>query len=312
MKIAIVYDRLLRPDTTGTHVEEALRELGHQVAYFAPLASVSGGKIVTNDMAALGSGFDLYLQVDDDIGYPGPVQYHPSAYWCVDTHRMNQMAGGWSRLRKAEGFDYVFTAQRDGVDIFRNAGYGGATWLPLACNPKIHRRIAGLPTLYKWCFVGSMTPQRRALTDALRARWLNCFVGTLFGEAMTRMYTQSRIILNRSVGNDINMRVFEAMACGGLLITNRVGNGEELLFDDSLLAYGSVDELTALFEHYLRDDAARESVAARQHALVHERHSYRRRMEEMLGHIFAGKAHEGAVVPERLHASHDGASPSPS
>ncbi len=37
---------------------------------------------------------------------------------------------------------------------------------------------------------------------------------------MARTYSAARTVFNRSIKNDINMRVFEALASGSLLVTN--------------------------------------------------------------------------------------------
>jgi len=42
---------------------------------------------------------------------------------------------------------------------------------------------------------------------------------------MAAVYGKSKIVFNASINGDVNMRVFEAMAAGALLITDRIGNG---------------------------------------------------------------------------------------
>ena len=50
---------------------------------------------------------------------------------------------------------------------------------------------------------------------------------------MARVYSASRVVFNRSIRNDVNMRVFEALACGSLLVTNDLAeNGQDELFQD--------------------------------------------------------------------------------
>ena len=47
------------------------------------------------------------------------------------------------------------------------------------------------------------------------------FVGRAYFEEMAKIYSASRLVFNRSIKNDVNMRVFEAVACGSLLLDQR-------------------------------------------------------------------------------------------
>ncbi len=94
-------------------MEDALKGLSYEVIYNAPLKrNHTNLDFIGYD--SLDPTANIYFQVDDDLSYPGPINYHPSVYWCIDTHRLNNMSGGWSRFKKMEGFDYVFAAQKDG------------------------------------------------------------------------------------------------------------------------------------------------------------------------------------------------------
>jgi hypothetical protein len=61
------------------------------------------------------------------------------------------------------------------------------------------------------------------------------FVGRAYFEEMARAYSAARLLFNRSLKNDVNMRVFEAVACGSLLFKNDLGNnGQDELFRDGV------------------------------------------------------------------------------
>ena len=47
---------------------------------------------------------------------------------------------------------------------------------------------------------------------------------------MGRIYSESKIVLNASINGDLNMRVFEALTSGALLVTDRIENGLDTLF----------------------------------------------------------------------------------
>jgi spore maturation protein CgeB len=153
-----------------------------------------------------------------------------------------------ARFERSVACDLVFAAQRDGAERLRQAGIDSAVWLPLACDPEIHRRHEA-PKEYDFAFVGNVVPGPRAeLLEVLKSRYPSHFVGNAYLDEMARIYSASRIIFNRSVRNDVNMRVFEAAACGSLLVTNDLGeNGQEELFRDGvhLVTYRDADELLA-------------------------------------------------------------------
>ena len=123
-RVALIYDDRPRPETTGFYCRRALESLV-EVSHFRP-----------DDLAAVPrGGFDLYLNVDDGLDYELPGDLRPCAWWAIDTHV------GFARCHaKARRSDLVFAAQRDGAEQLRRAGIASATWLPLACDPEIHRR----------------------------------------------------------------------------------------------------------------------------------------------------------------------------
>ena len=232
-------------------------------------------------------GYDLYLAVDDSFDYPFPETLRPFAFWAIDTHL------NFSRsLKKARNCDYVFAAQKDGADRLRREGVSTATWLPLACDPEIHRRH-DVAKRYDVGFVGNIFPgPREDLLRHIRRHFPNTFIGRTLFEEMSKIYSESRIVFNRSIQNDVNMRVFEALASGSLLVTNALDNdGLAELFQDGvhLATYANHEELIDKIEFYLRNDQARRRVESTGWQAVREGHTYRHRLESMLRTISEAK-----------------------
>jgi GT2 family glycosyltransferase/spore maturation protein CgeB/tetratricopeptide (TPR) repeat protein/SAM-dependent methyltransferase len=267
-RVAVIFDDRSRPETTGGYCLAALRNL---------VAAVHVRPDVLHDQSS--SDFDWFLRVDDGHDYPVPPQCRPLAWWAIDTHL------DFERCRvQAASADLVFTAQRPGTEALRSAGIA-AEWLPLACDPTVHRRH-DVPERFDFAFVGNVFPGPRAdLLARLARHYPNHFIGRAYFDDMARLYSAARLTFNRSVGDDINMRVFEALACGSMFLTNDLpAIGQHELFQDGthLATYGGVDELLDKFAFYLARPEVRQRVATTGQQVVIEKHTYRHRMERIL------------------------------
>jgi len=282
-RVALIFDDRARPETTGVYCRRALERLV-EVVQFRPdeLAQVPH------------DGFDLYLNIDDGFDYQLPGELRPSAFWAIDTHL------NFERCRqKARDFDVVFAAQRDGAEAIRQTGIASATWLPLACDPEVHRKH-DIPEQYDVAFVGNVFPgPREELLNLIRRKYRNAFIGQCYFDEMARTYSASRTVFNRSIKNDINMRVFEAVACGSLLLTNELTeNGLAELFRDGvhLATYRDADDLLDKLAYYLRRDSLRAKIAAAGATEAVSKHSYARRMERLLRETEESLARETTPV----------------
>ncbi|HEV3261711.1 MAG TPA: glycosyltransferase, partial [Gemmataceae bacterium] len=288
-RVALIFDNKARPETTGVYCRRALGQLV-EVEHFLP-----------GELARIPrEGFDLYLNVDDGLEYRLPADLRPSAWWAIDTH----LNFDWC-LTKARDFDCVFAAQKEGAERLRGEGIASASWLPLACDPELHAR-QDVDKECDVCFVGNVFPGPRAdLLDHIRKRFPGTVVDQRYFEEMARTYSASRIVFNRSIKNDVNMRVFEALASGSLLVTNDIAdNGQAELFQDGvhLATYRSAEELLDKIEFYLARQEVRERIATAGRQEVLARHTYRHRMERLLQEI-------ESRLPDRQRPVCAGASP---
>ena len=83
----------------------------------------------------------------------------------------------------------------------------------------------------------------------------------------------------------MNMRVFEAIACGSMLMTNNLSdNGLADLFRDGvhLATYRDGDDLLDKLAFYLERESLRERIAAAGRAEAIAKHTYAHRMETIL------------------------------
>ena len=234
---------------------------------------------------------DLYLWVESVGGYfpenIGAVKC-PTACYFIDTH----LNLAW-HLKWAENFDYIFLAQREYLHHFADLGMN-VHWLPLACDPVIHAPVAAA-VMHDISFVGSLSrhnPRRQKLLEKLQQE-IGVYCERCWWDDMARMFSSSRIAFNNAVKNDLNMRVFEVMSIGTLLLTDQArGSGQDTLFrnGEELAVYRSDDELVDVARFYLNNPALREQIAARGRELVHNAHTYAHRVEDLLAVALGGKS----------------------
>ena len=290
IRVAVVFDNTQRPETTGFYCRRALAELVRE----GRIAEVE--HLLPEELDRVEPGrFDLFVAIDDGLRYHWPRSLRPVAWWAIDTH-----LDFGRTLERAWQSDFVFVAQRDGAERFGREGISGVKWLPLACDPAIHRPHS-VSKQFDVAFVGHKLPgERSRLLHLIRETFPNHFVGQCYRDEMAKTYSASRIVFNRSVKRDINMRVFEGLACGSLLLTNDLSdNGQCELFQDGvhLVTYQSDEELIDKARFYLKDETEREQIAKAGLQQVLSAHTYRHRMETLLETV--GKTSLPKTVPAK-------------
>ena len=131
------------------------------------------------------------------------------------------------------------------------------------------------------------TIRKRALPEG-HPLWKARRGDSVWGKELAALYSAAKICVNIHAHGDYdsNMRVFEATACGALLITEDRplihqmfqvnGRGGEVV------VYDGAEDLARKVDYYLRHDAEREAIAARGHARCRRDHSYVERMSQLL------------------------------
>lgn len=199
----------------------------------------------------------------------------PTAIWFYD-----YWPGDYHRLRYARLFDHVFVSQKDWLDDFVSAGCKQVNWLPFACDLEIHRDHK-IERSLDVGFVGNTNQatqkDRRLLLIELSKRYkMNDFSKPAYLHEMAKVYSQSKIVVNMPNRGGFNMRVFEAMACGALLLTEDTGNGQKDFFTPGvhLDVYTSEQELFEKIDYYLANDEKRREIAAAGQEEVCNKHRY--------------------------------------
>lgn len=269
MRVGLIFDDLVRPDTAGRYCLRAMRSLT-DVVHFRP-----------RELGTSSGDCDAYVWIDDGLAYRLPNWCRPCVLWAIDTHICPDRLG-----HRCEQADFVFTAQRSGVEVLRPTLRGKAEWLPLACDPDSHASEDSARTI-DIGFVGNLhTEARRELAAELSARFPKCVFGQRYGRRMAELYGRSRMAVNLSVNCDLNMRVFESLCAGALLLTDPADGLEELFTDRRHLAvYRSREELVDLAQYYLSNSDEAKVIADAGRATALEHHTYRHRMERVLNEV---------------------------
>lgn len=231
---------------------------------------------------------DLYLWVESVGGYH-PLNLDaltcPKVCYFIDTHLHLQ-----AHLEWANQFDMVFIAQREYLDEFRKLGMK-AYWLPLGCDPEVHRRFDA-PKIYPVGFVGGVQAgsRRETLLKSLASQ-VPVHYERCFWDDMARLFSHSKIVFNEAIRNDLNMRVFEAMSTGTLLLTDIAKNSgqDELFMDGEEYAVYRDGNICDVARFYLDNEELREQIAVRGQRLVHNAHTYAHRMDDLLAVSLRGK-----------------------
>ena len=221
----------------------------------------------------------------------------------------------------AKEFDIVFTSDADCIPRYREmCGHDRIYPMPFAAQPRLHNpcRKTSWPQ-HAVCFAGSWMgekyPERaRALRfllePALRFglhifdRNLNrpgfgpkyrfpdgyqtAIKGSLNYEEMLTAYRCYDVMLNTNSVTDsptmFSRRVFECLACGTPVVSTE-STGMRAMLGDHVRVTRSAEETATHLNALLSDDEARAREGHLAYRHVHEHHTYRHRMDEMLSRV---------------------------
>lgn len=182
---------------------------------------------------------------------------------------------------------YLFSSLS--LERARALGFANTSLLLHALDTGLFYPI-GLPKKYDWCFVGQWHPRRQRYCEALArvsgnfaiygprwrkqvyrqpALWWRVKGWEIWGEALNRLYNQSRVAVNISVWGDkpgeshgANMRLLEIPATGTCLLTDHAGDAARLLTPgEEFVAAASLEDMQAQLATLLADETRRERLA---------------------------------------------------
>ena len=139
-------------------------------------------------------------------------------------------------VEDAKGYDHVFIQFRpkDARAFMEGGARRTAHWLPAAADPRVWFHAPELPKDIDVLFVGSTDPHvHKDRVELLRflKRELGeerVVVKHAFGTDAALLMNRAKVVLNRSLAGDLNMRVLETLCTGASLVTDLVDGLQDL------------------------------------------------------------------------------------
>ena len=259
------------------------------------------------------SGVRFYLELDAASGnFVRPTGLErlqvPKFAWLVDTHKKPDF-----HRQLARTMDLTFFAMRGWGHVLD----GPTAWLPLHADGEVFRPVEQARDV-DVCFVGSHAwradpLERIAAKHELRLH-VSCTTGPREKTRTAEVYARSKVVFNRHVTNDLNFRVFEALACGRALLTDAQHNGQYELFEEGrhYALYKDEADLERQLLRLLSDDVLRERLEREGAALARAQHTTRARVAQLVRGIettLARRAPSAPPPPTRAVAVASPASP---
>lgn len=277
MRIHLVgADYIAEPWRFEADVAEAITDLGHELVF----TNHRGGNEWRERLA---QPADLLLVLKGETVWAEDVRRAPcpKVLWFPDdlTIPVYQTLMGWF----GPAYDRVYGISVHDLLLYRRCGVE-ARWLPLACNPRLHRTL-DVEKVYDIGMCGSMYPNRRMLKGWLEEHGFSVTEPRppVYGEEMVRFLNQCRIVLNLSVvpGNMAH-RIFEALGCGAFLMTDHCDGLESILSDGIHLCTYGLSTIVEWLRYYLAHEAEREAIARAGQAEVYAKHTVTQRIQKII------------------------------
>lgn len=208
----------------------------------------------------------------------------------------------WAERDWFDAFDVFLCSSRKAADFIRDEHGKAAQVLRIACN---HKRFYPDPKVEKsvdYCFTGSYWNVRRDI-QMLDPRKLD-YSFAVYGQRWEKygpfrpyckgflpyaelpaVYRSARLLLDDAnhvtkQWGSVNSRVFDALACGTLVISNGEAGAEEV-FAGKLPTYANREELEQQLHRYLQQADEREALSRELQQQVLQDHTYSHRAHEL-------------------------------
>ena len=268
--VAIICNIREKRPSIGGHMALALQALGVKADVFYPNKEPDG--------------WDHYLYIDQWSRRGRKlVQKQPSTFWAVDMIvPQDKWRGSLETYTQyARMADRAFVAHLDSRAYLKEHGVN-AQWLPLAADPDYHRPWLGQRLTYDAIALYHNCQNRLEYSAALRASDFRQLVAWRDGHSYSEWMCRAKCALNVSRSNELVLRVFEVMAMGVPLVTDRARD-LDVLFEEGThyLGFDDSEEMLSQIDWVGENPNVAQAMAKRARALVLQRHTYYHRVMQI-------------------------------
>lgn len=244
-------------------------------------------------------------------------------FWFVENHRVLPY---WKHV--AKDYDVFFAIQDEPfLSMLRDAGSPKAVYLPTACDPERHARVALSDAERERFgadvgFAGAPYVNRQRILLGLidlgpriwGEGWDRTELARLAGNDgarfdlvdMMRIFSATRVNLNIHSANHVdgldpdpdyvNPRTFELAACGAFQLVDARAPLPALFRDDEVVTFRSTSELRRLITHFLARPDERAAIADRARARALTEHTFAHRVRTMFSETLPEHLQPGATA----------------
>lgn len=240
---------------------------------------------------------DFILQPESDFNFLPAALVHqdiPTVCFHFDTYHSLPRRIRWSML-----YDVPVLFHPHFEEQYRQAGHPGPLTLAHAAQFDFYggTNLSSGERKFDVGWVGRLSgapyDARRRILPQIAAQFVtNEWARSYSIEDTAEIYRHSKIIVNISRDDypqDANMRVYETMAAGALLITRMPTDLSALGFveGEHFIGYRDEAEIIPAVRKWLADNVGRARITAAAHELVMARHTYDSRVKSLLEFIAA-------------------------
>ncbi len=200
----------------------------------------------------------------------------------IDTH-INKNR----RLPYLALFDLILLVNKQQVSELRTIN-PNIEWFTYGGDTKAFYKLPKAEKKYNVVFNGNIIPwihyHRFFMLWYLRTHGVDVLYSTATYQHHNKLFNESKIVLNRTPLGGWNLRIFEAMSSGSLLMTDIPSNNMEKIFIDKkhLVYYNSFADLKNKIDYYLVHDKEREKIAKQGYNFVRRNYSWDAQINKLL------------------------------
>lgn len=207
----------------------------------------------------------------------------------------------WVSHPSFSDYNLILAPSKTALEYIKEKSGKNPYLFPIATNPERFNEKIPIETEYisDYCFTGSYWKDPRDIMEMLEPKEIpykfklygknweknekfrEYYQGFINYSNLPKVYSSTKIVIddaNRATKNygAVNSRVYDAIACGALVLTNGEMGSKET-FNDKLPVFKSKKELTHLINYYLLNNSERKDKVKELQKIVIENHTYQKR-----------------------------------